>query len=125
MDKSLTGLISYLSGHGAEKQVCRFLKKKGYRLECQNFHPKRGSGANELDLVMWDKKTLVFIEVKKRPSFAMAAEVVDSRLQKRLFKGAEAFLSVHPQYAECDCRFDVVLVVDGEEPMHLQNVIEG
>ena len=50
MDKSLTGLISYLSGYGAEKQVCRFLKKKGYRLECQNFHPKRGSGANELDV---------------------------------------------------------------------------
>jgi putative endonuclease len=125
MDKSLTGLISYLAGYAAEKEAFRFLKKKGYRLECQNFHPKRGYGANELDLVMWDKKTLVFIEVKKRSSFSRAAEVVDSRLQKRLFKGAEAFLSVYPQYAECDCRFDVVLVVDGEKPMHLQNVIEG
>ena len=125
MDKSLKGLISYLTGYTAEKEAFRFLKKKGYRLECRNFRPKRGSGANELDLIMWDKKTLVFIEVKKRLSFEQGAEVIDTRLQKRLFKGTEAFLASHPHYAQCDCRFDVVLVVDGQAPLHLQNVIEG
>ena len=125
MDKSLQGLISYLTGYTAEKEACRFLKKKGYRLECKNFHPKRGCGANELDLVMWDKDILVFIEVKKRSSYSKAIEVIDARLQKRLFKGAQAFLAAHPQYTQNDCRFDVVLVVEKERPVHLKNVIEG
>ena len=125
MDKSLTGLIAYLTGQTAEKEACLFLKKKGYRLECKNFHPKRGCGANELDLIMWDKETLVFIEVKKRASFVQAAEVIDMRLQKRLYKGAEAFLASHPQYSQKNCRFDVVLIVPNEMPVHLQNVIEG
>ena len=125
MNKALQGLLSYLSGHQAENEACRFLKKKGFSLECRNFRPLKGSGANELDLVMWDKKTLVFIEVKKRKTLTDAAEVIDTRLQKRLFKGAEAFLSSHPQYSNADCRFDVVFIVPNEKVVHLQNVIEG
>jgi putative endonuclease len=125
MDKRKQGMISYLSGHKAEDQACAFLQKKGFRLECKNFHSTRGCGANELDLVMWDKKTLVFIEVKKRQSLEQAAQVVDARLQQRLFRGAAAFLSKNPSYANNDCRFDVVLIVPNNQPVHLMDVITG
>ena len=125
MDRSLSGLISYVTGHAAETKAVNFLKKKGYRLLCRNFYPKRGIGANEIDLIMLDKNTLVFIEVKKRSSFDKAIEVVDERLQRRLFKGAQFFLSSSPKYENMDCRFDVVLIVPNEKPVHLQNVIEG
>ena len=125
MNKTLQGLISYITGHQAEDDAYHFLKKKGFSLECRNFQPRKGSGANELDLIMWDKKTLVFIEVKKRQSLIKAVEVIDTKLQKRLFKGAQAFLAIHPEYSDKDCRFDVILVAPGEKIVHLQNVIEG
>ena len=125
MNKALQGLISYITGRQAEEKAYSFLKKKGFVLETRNFRPQKGSGANELDLIMWDKKTLVFIEVKKRNTLTEAAEVVDNRLQKRLFKGAQTFLALNPQYEKADCRFDVVLILQNENVVHLQNVIEG
>ena len=125
MDRHLQGLISYLSGYAAEKKALCFLKKKGYRLLCRNFSPKRGLGANELDLIMLDEGTIVFIEVKKRNSLVEAMDVVDARLQRRLFKGAQFFLASNPEYENKDCRFDVVFIVPNEKPVHLQNVIEG
>ena len=124
MNKQLQGLLSYITGHAAENEACEYLKKKGYRFIEKNVHTKHGIGANELDLVMMDKKTLVFIEVKKRTNFSDAAEAVNGRIQKRLYRAAEIFLAKHPEYAQNDCRFDVVLIVPGQNPVHLQNVIE-
>ena len=124
MNRQLRGLISYITGHAAENTACDYLKKKGYRFIEKNVHAKRGIGANELDLVMMDKKTLVFIEVKKRTNLSDAAEAIGVRVQKRLYRAAEIFLSRHPEYVNKDCRFDVVLIVPNQEPVHLQNVIE-
>ena len=124
MDKRYKGFLSYFTGHLCEQDACRFLTKKGYRLIAKNFRPARGMGANELDLIMLDKKTLVFIEVKKRMDLQTAAFVFDERLQKRLYKGAEVFLSQNSQYAHYDCRFDVVLLDENKNMQHLQNVLE-
>ena len=124
MNRQLRGLLSYITGHAAEDEACNYLKKKGYRFIEKNVRAKRGTGANELDLVMTDKKTLVFVEVKKRAALCDAAEAVNTRVQKRLYRGAEVFLSKHPEYNNLDCRFDVVLIVPNQEPVHLQNVIE-
>ena len=71
MDKYYRGFLSYFIGHQCEQDACRFLTKKGYRLVAQNFRPQRRCGANELDLIMLDKKTLVFIEVKKKNRFTI------------------------------------------------------
>ena len=124
MNRKLRGLLSYITGHAAEDEACNYLKKKGYHFIEKNVRAKRGTGANELDLVMMDKKTLVFIEVKKRTAFSDAAEAINTRVQKRLYRGAELFLSKHPEYSNVDCRFDVVLIVPEQKPVHLQNVIE-
>ncbi len=124
MNKALRGLFCYLSGHRAEREAANFLQQKGYKLIAQNVLSKKGSGANELDLVMLDKNTLVFIEVKKRTTLSNAAEAVDERLQKRLYRAAQVFLMCNPEYLHSDCRFDVVLMTDGQAPVHLQNVIE-
>lgn len=124
MNRQLRGLFSYLTGHAAENDACEFLKKKGYRFIEKNVRAKHGIGANELDLVMMDKKTLIFIEVKKRKNLSDAAESVDKRVQKRLYRAAEIFLAKHPEYIGKDCRFDVVLIVPEQQPVHLQNVIE-
>lgn len=124
VNKSLRGLISYISGHTAEKSVCRWLEKKGYELIAQNVTYKRGSNACELDLVMKKDKTIVFIEVKKRQTMQQALDAVVPQMQKRLYKGAQAFLVNNPQYLEYDCRFDVVCLDKDNAMTHLENVIE-
>ena len=123
-NKVLQGLTSYLLGHSAENEARKWLEKKGYRFVAQNVKSKKGSGACELDLVMMDKKTLVFIEVKKRKSTQTAMEAILPAMQKRLYKGAEKFLALNPQYQNMDCRFDAICFDEDNNIAHLKNVIE-
>ena len=64
----------------------------------------------ELDLVMLDGDTLVFIEVRYRRDdrFGGGAASVDGRKQRKLVRAAQLFLQRHPRYANGACRFDVV-----------------
>lgn len=98
-------------GSRFEQQACQFLQRQGLVLVAQNWQqPKVG----ELDLVMLDKgavwSTLVFIEVRqrRRSNFGDAALSVTKAKQRKIIKTAKYFLQQHPQYADCDCRFDVI-----------------
>lgn len=64
----------------------------------------------ELDLVMLDNDTLVFVEVRYRRDdrFGGGAASVDFRKQRKLVRAAQLFLQRHPRYADGPCRFDVV-----------------
>lgn len=64
----------------------------------------------ELDLVMTDGRTLVFVEVRYRrnPDFGGGAASVDVRKRRRIVLAAEAFLQAHRGYAQWPCRFDVI-----------------
>jgi putative endonuclease len=64
----------------------------------------------ELDLVMRDGDTLVFVEVRFRRSSAYGggAASVDAGKRRRLLLAAQQFLAGHREYRELPCRFDVV-----------------
>jgi putative endonuclease len=64
----------------------------------------------EIDLVMRDGTTLVFVEVRYRRSdrFGTPAETVDRRKQQRLTAAASHYLQAHPTVLPC--RFDVVAI---------------
>ena len=124
MDKKTTGLFAYISGHLAEKKACTFLKKKGFKKIAQNVKGLRGYGVCELDLVMRDKNTLVFVEVKKRKDINDAFKAIPISMQKRLYRGAEYFLAQHPEYKDLDCRFDAVFISDNGQIEHVSNIIE-
>ena len=68
--------------------------------------------AGELDLLAWDKDTLVFVEVKAFERLSLGAdpaENVHSAKQRRLGRIARIILAgFHP---EPFCRFDVVTLV--------------
>ena len=94
-----------------EQQACEFLQAKGLRLIAQNWQqPKVG----ELDLVMIETgsawSTLLFIEVRqrKRSTYGDAALSVTASKQRKVIKTAQCFLQQHPEYADYDCRFDVI-----------------
>ena len=53
------------TGQLGEELACRYLIKKGYKIVERN---KRFSRNCEIDIIAYDKDTLVFIEVKTRTS---------------------------------------------------------
>ncbi len=76
-----------------------------------------GYRVGELDLVMRDGTTLVFVEVRYRRNagYGGGAESIDARKRLRLVRAAQVFLSRHPRWMAAPCRFDVV-EASGEPP---------
>lgn len=64
----------------------------------------------ELDLVMLDSGSLVFVEVRYRGrgDFGGGAGSIDWRKRRRLVRAAQLFLQRNPRFANEPCRFDVV-----------------
>lgn len=96
------------TGEKSERMAEQFLRDKGLSLVERNYRCKAG----EIDLVMQDGSTLVFVEVRHRNShrFGCGAETVDRRKQQKLIRAASHFLVCRTRYRNCACRFDVIAV---------------
>lgn len=94
------------AGQQAEHSARLHLERHGMRLIDQNYRCKAG----ELDLIMCDHQTLVFVEVRKRVSdrYGGAIESITFHKQQRLLRAAQHYLLCHPQWRQHPCRFDVV-----------------
>jgi len=92
-------------GDEGEQQALNYLQKLGLKLVTRNFRQRGG----EIDLIMQDDSTLVFIEVLLRQSaqFGSALESVTHQKQQRLIKTVQYYLQQnvrqYPAY-----RFDVI-----------------
>ena len=93
-------------GARAEAVARAHLLKAGLREVAAN----AGCRLGELDLVMLDRDTLVFVEVRYRrdDAFGGGAASVDARKRRKLVLAARQFLLSHPAHADAPCRFDVV-----------------
>ena len=91
-------------GAWGEALAAEFLRKKRYQLHAAGYRCRFG----EIDLIVSDRKFLVFVEVKLRRSskFASAAEYVDSYKQNRIRTTASFYLSQNPTMLQP--RFDVI-----------------
>ncbi len=87
----------------------------------RRFTSGRGSGAGEVDIVARRGRILAMIEVKARATVAVAAESIGARQQRRITRGAEAFLTRHPALTGLDIRFDAMLVQPWRMPRHIPN----
>ena len=89
-----------------EQRACAELQRAGLKLLDRNYTTRYG----ELDLVMLDRDTVVFVEVRHRltNSHGNAAATVTASKQAKLIQTAGLWLSHHPRYANHPCRFDVV-----------------
>ena len=96
------------SGRLAEDRALAYLQAQGLILIKRNFRSRRG----EIDLIMRDAATLVFVEVKTRRgiSAGLPAEAVDRRKQAQLTRLALVFLKKH-RLLDRPARFDVVAIV--------------
>ena len=93
-------------GDVAEAAALAMLQDRGLQLLARNAASRGG----ELDLVMREGATVVFVEVRYRATrrFGGGAASVDAGKRRRLVHAARAFLAGHPQMADAPCRFDVV-----------------
>jgi len=99
------------TGKTYEKRACAYLEQQGLILVERNFSCRRG----EIDLIMRDKSSIVFIEVRYRrhDRFGSAMESVNSHKQKRLILTAQHYLL--QTGTPLNSRFDVV-AISGVEP---------
>jgi putative endonuclease len=107
-------------GRAAEDKALRYLEARGLVPVARNYRCPHG----ELDLVMRDGETLVFVEVRRRTraDYGTAAETVTGRKQARLRAAAAHFLLHHRDHSNRPCRFDIVSFSgDGPEPLWLQD----
>ena len=95
-----------------------FLEKEGLTLVSHNFRCRLG----EIDLIMRDDDTLVFVEVRARGStrFGTPAETVTQAKQTRLIRAAQMFLRTHPEFADWPCRFDVLALATNPQSARAQ-----
>ncbi|WP_172144138.1 MULTISPECIES: YraN family protein [Pseudomonas] len=96
------------SGKTAEELARLHLQQHGLKLLAQNWSCRRG----ELDLVMLDVDTVVFVEVRYRRHSAWggAVESVDARKREKLTRAAMHFLQQESRWAKHPCRFDVIAI---------------
>ena len=82
------------TGRAAEDRALKELSAAGLRLVARNFRCRLG----EIDLVMREGDTLVFVEVRQRRSarFGDAAESVTAAKQRKLQAAAALFVAWHP-----------------------------
>jgi putative endonuclease len=91
-------------GKDAEAACCSYLKGQGLKLVDKNFAGRHG----EIDIIMLDKKMLVFVEVRfrKNDNFGGGLESITIAKQLKLRKTAELYLQQNTQHK--NARFDVV-----------------
>lgn len=93
-------------GCEAESVAARYLEARGQRLLARNFRVRGG----EIDLICREGNTLVFVEVRlrSRQDFGGAGASITATKRRRIVMAARHYLA--RRGAECDCRFDCVLM---------------
>ena len=120
--------IKQQQGAEGERLACRHLERHGLTLMQRNFRCKTG----EIDLIMRDGDTTVFVEVRVRnnPGFGSGADSIDWRKQRKLTRTALYYLQCNRHLDKHPTRIDVVSISDGGDggAGHIdwiKNAIEG
>jgi putative endonuclease len=97
-------------GADAEARAEAYLQRQGLRLVARNWRVRGG----EIDLIMRDRETLVFVEVRARAgsSHGGAVASITAGKRARLIRAARLYLAGLTSMPPC--RFDVVLEQAGQ-----------
>ncbi|NIA56251.1 YraN family protein [Massilia sp. TW-1] len=106
-------------GRAWEDMALAYLERRGLVLVEANFRCKLG----EIDLILRDGATLVFVEVRQRAAGApvSAAASIGPAKIRRIIRAAQVYLQRFSRLPPC--RIDVV-AIDGDDIEWLTNAIE-
>ena len=96
------------AGANWEQLAERYLRRRGLSTVRRNYHCRLG----ELDLIMRDGATTVFVEVRYRrhQSYGGGLQSVTRHKQLKMARAASMFLAWQPALAAKPCRFDVLAI---------------
>lgn len=105
-------------GNVVEAASERYLQQQGLQAIERNFNRRGG----EIDLVMRDGETLVFVEVRFRKSdrFGTPAESITASKKRKLLQTAQLYLLAYPLWRNKPCRFDVIGARPGESGLQFE-----
>lgn len=103
-------------GAAYEDVALSYLQRHGLELMERNYRTNRG----EIDLIMRQDETVVFVEVRYRaPSrYGGGLESIDRKKRRRIVCAAEHYLQRTRLARHMNCRFDVV-ALNGPTPENL------
>src|SRR5262249_15501483 len=88
---------------------------KFYRILARRYRTPAG----EIDLVARRGRTIVFVEVKQRPSETEGLDAVTAAARRRISRAAELWIAAHPAPAAVDQPLDIVVAMPRCWPRHL------
>lgn len=105
-------LVTNKLGEWGERKAEQEYLKRGYVLVARNIYNHRGKRLGEIDLVFRSDKKLIFVEVKTRRAgrFGMASESITRAKRLKLFRTAQWFIRLFPQYNQLRPRIDVCAI---------------
>jgi len=115
-------LKPYDLGKAGEEVALKYLKRKKFKIIKKGFRLYKG----EIDVIAYDRKTLVFVEVKTRrsSSFGLPEESVTTAKQRQIKKIAQGFMAFN-NLENVECRFDVISLIfnksDGYSIRHFKD----
>ncbi len=103
-----------IKGQDAEQRALLWLESQGLQLICRNHRCKQG----EIDLIMQDQESLVFVEVRFRQGLDQALTSIKPAKQRRLIQAARHYLSNMRDLPPC--RFDVIALAPDQSPQWIK-----
>lgn len=100
------GIAAHASGHAAERLVAVRYAERG----CAILEHCWRSPAGEVDLILRDGETIVFVEVKKSETHDIAAQRISRRQMDRICRAALLYSDRLPGGSLTEMRFDAALV---------------
>jgi putative endonuclease len=99
---------TYRAGLRAEFIARMYLRLHGYRILHNRYITGRHTNRAELDIIARRGNTIIFVEVKNRPTVQNAWDAITPYQAKRLRRAAETYLA--QKQWDGDARFDVIFV---------------
>lgn len=107
MNRAQQGALAYHAGLAAEEQVAERYRRVGADVSARRW---RGRFGGEIDLIARDGDVLVFVEVKRARTHAVAAERLSMHQLRRIGIAAEEYAALYAAGRGQKMRFDLALV---------------
>lgn len=101
-----------------EDQAAQMLAEQGYAIKARNWTFSR---FGEIDIIAEKDGITVFVEVRARKNSSCGSPIESIGASKigKIIRTAEAYIKKYSP--QTDFRFDVISVVPGKPPEHIQN----
>jgi len=108
-------------GTDYERAAEEYLSALGMELVERNFRTRYG----EIDLIMMDKASLVFTEVKFRSGITAgsALDAIDYRKRRQIIRISQQYLMGHKEYMNRQVRYDCV-GINGSNISYIRNAFD-